>query len=58
MIDIEEARRYLETGGLMEVTTLLSIALEANQSKVQLYSDLAMALCLLADEALKARRAH
>jgi Tfp pilus assembly protein PilF len=56
MIDIEEATRYLETGDLTEVITLLSIALEADQPKVQLYLGLAMALCLLADEALKARR--
>lgn len=55
MTDIKEATRYLETGGLGEVIGLTSIAIHHKQPKVQMDSDMAMALCLLADEALKLR---
>lgn len=58
MADIDGAKQYLETGGLGEVIGFTSLALEANQPKVQMDADMAMALCLLADEALKRRRAH
>lgn len=58
MADIEEAKRYLETGGLGEVIGLTSVAMEAGSPKVQMDSDMAMALCLLADEALKRRKHH
>ena len=57
-MSIKEAREYLETGGLGEVIGLTSMAIEMDQPKVQLDSDMAMALCLLADEALKRRAAH
>ena len=56
--DVESAKRYLETGGLGEVIGLTSIAAEHKQPKVQMDTDMAMALCLLADEALKRRRAN
>lgn len=55
---IEDASRYLETGGLGEVMGFASVALDAGQPKVQMDTDMAIALCMLADEALKARRIH
>lgn len=58
MSDIEEAKKYLETGGLGEVIGLTSLALEMKQPKVQMDSDMAMALCLLADETIKRSRSH
>lgn len=58
MADIEGAKKYLETGGLGEVIGLTSIAIEMKQPKVQMDADMAMALCLLADETIKRRAAH
>ena len=58
MADIEGAKKYLETGGLGEVIGLTSLALQFNQEKVQMDADMAMAICLLADETIKHRRAH
>lgn len=58
MADIDAATKYLETGGLGEVIGLTDIAIKMNQPKVQMDSDMAMALCLLASEALNRRRAH
>lgn len=58
MADIDEATKYLETGGLGEVIGLASMAIQARQPKVQMDADMAMALCLLADETLKRRKAH
>lgn len=58
MADIEAAKAYLETGGLGEVIGLTDIAIRMDQPKVQMDSDMAMALCLLASEALSRRRAH
>lgn len=58
MSDIEEAKKYLETGGLGEVMGLASIANDAGQPKVQMDTDMAIALCLLADETLKRRASH
>lgn len=55
---VEDAKKYLETGGLGEVIGLTSMAMDAKQPKVQMDTDMAMALCLLADEALKRRKAH
>lgn len=52
---IKDAMDYLMTGGLGEVIGFTSMALEAGRPKVQSDTDMAMALCLLADEALKAR---
>lgn len=58
MPDIEEAVRYLETGGLGEVVGLTSFSIQAGHQKVQMDADMAMALCLLAEEALKRRKAQ
>lgn len=58
MTKIEEARKYLETGGLGEVVGLTDMAIQAGQPKVQMDSDMAMALCILANEALTRRNAH
>lgn len=55
---IAEAMHYLETGGLGEVIGLTDIALRADQPKVQMDTDMAMALCTLAGEALRRRGAH
>lgn len=54
--DVEGASDYLATGGLGEVIGLTSIAMQMGQPKVQMDADMAMALCLLADEALKFRQ--
>ncbi|MEY9198716.1 hypothetical protein ABIA16_003832 [Sinorhizobium fredii] len=54
--DLEEATEYLSTGGLGEVICLTAGAREMGSDKVQVDADMAMALCLLADEALKARK--
>lgn len=56
--DIEGAKTYLETGGLGEVIGFTSLAIEHNELKVQMDTDMAMALCLLADEAIKKRKAN
>lgn len=58
MADIESAKSYLETGGLGEVIGLTDIAIQMDQPKVQMDADMAMALCLLASEALNRRMAH
>jgi hypothetical protein len=55
---IDDATEYLATGGLGEVIGLTSMAIAAGDPKVQMDADMAMALCLLADEALKRRRAN
>lgn len=55
---IEEARKYLETGGLGEVIGLTDLAIQMGQPKVQMDSDMAMALCNLAAEALRRRVSH
>ena len=56
--DIAEAKSYLETGGLGEVIGLASLARDMSQPKVQMDTDMAIALCLLADEAIKSRKAE
>lgn len=53
--DVKGASEYLETGGLGEVIGMTSVAMQFAQPKVQLDTDMALALCLLADEALKTR---
>lgn len=55
--NVEEAMTYLADGGLGEVIGLTHSAKEMQSAKVQMDTDMAMALCLLADEALKARKA-
>lgn len=53
--DVREADNYLSTGGLLEVIGLTLASLKAGFPKVQSDTDMMMALCLLADEGLKAR---
>ena len=57
-LGVDEAKIYLETGGLGEVVGLTSLAIEMDQPKVEMDSDMAMALCILAQEALNRRGAH
>ena len=57
-LGVAEAKVYLETGGLGEVVGLTSLAIEMDQPKVEMDSDMAMALCILAQEALNRRGAH
>ncbi|WP_312412013.1 hypothetical protein [Shinella sp.] len=56
--DVKEAEDYLADGGLGEVIGLTHGAKEMGSEKVQMDTDMAMALCLLADEGLKARRSQ
>ena len=53
---IEDAKKQLAAGGLGEVIGLASVAILGGQSKFNLDADIALALCLLADETLKRRR--
>lgn len=46
--DEEDAMRYLLTGGLGEVIGLADMARNMNWPKVQMNTDMAMALCTLA----------
>lgn len=55
---IEAATRYLETGGLGEVLGFASGAMDLQMPKVQMDTDMAIALCMLASEALNRRKAH
>ena len=55
---VKEATKYLETGGLGEVIGLTEMALTLGHPKVQMDSDMAMALCLLAHETIQRRSAH
>jgi hypothetical protein len=58
MADVRVAKEYLEDGGLGEVMGLASIAVHENQPKVQMDADMAVALCMLASEALHRRKAR
>jgi len=55
--DLKFATNYLETGGLGKVIGFTDLAHQAKEPKVLIDTDMAMALCLLADEAIKARKA-
>lgn len=55
---IEEAIKYLETGGLGEVTGLAVMSNDLGHPKVQMDTDMAIALCTLAGEAITRRKAH
>lgn len=55
---VKDAKEYLETGGLGEVVGLTDMAKKMGQPKVQMDTDMAMALCILANEALHRRKAH
>lgn len=54
--DVDASTAYLSDGGLGEVIGFTSLAHEMDQPKVQMDTDMAMALCLLADEAIKTRK--
>lgn len=53
--DAREADNYLATGGLGEVIGLTLAAAQMKRPKVQSDTDMMLALCMLADEGLKAR---
>lgn len=55
---VDEATKYLANGGLGEVIGLTHIAMQSQQPKVQMDTDMAMALCILADETLQRRASH
>lgn len=55
---LDDAMTYLICGGVGEVTVLARQALDAGAPKVQIDTDMALALCLLADEALRKRKAN
>ncbi|GHA15510.1 hypothetical protein GCM10007989_07860 [Devosia pacifica] len=55
--DIRSAMDYLSTGGLGEVYGITDMAYRAGQPKVQCDADMMLAICMLASEALDARRA-
>lgn len=52
---IDDATQYLETGGLGEVIGMAQISWEMGHKKVQMDTDMAIALCILADEYMKTR---
>lgn len=56
--DVKFAMEYLETGGLGEVIGLTQLAVDNGEDKVQMDADMAMALCLLASEAIKRRKSN
>ena len=47
--DVDGSLRYLRTGGLGEVVGLIDVAMELGTRKVQSDADMAMALCMLAN---------
>lgn len=53
--DVKESEKYLASGGLGEVIGFTELAREMSQPKVQMDTDMAMALCLLANEAIHTR---
>lgn len=52
---IDEATDYLQDGGIGELIGLAEVAIRMSQPKVQMDAPMAMALCLLAREAIKSR---
>lgn len=52
-VNLKGARQYLETGGLGEVIGLAHMAMKVGHEKVQMDTDMALALCHLASEALQ-----
>lgn len=58
MSKVQEAIDYLKDGGLDEVIGLAAVTQEANLSKVQMDTEMALALCELAADGLKWRRVH
>ena len=58
MNKIHEAMDYLKTGGLGEVMGMAAVTQEAGLPKVEMDTEMALALCELAADGLKYRRAH
>ncbi len=54
--DFDFAMKYLETGGLGEVVGIADMARQMDLPKVVCATDTAMALCVLAQEGLDARK--
>jgi len=52
---VEDVLDYLRSGGMGEVIGLTDMARQMKEPKVQMGTDMAMALCLLASEALDER---
>lgn len=55
---VDDATEYLCTGGLGEVIGLASASMQYGHPKVQMDTDMAIALCMLADETIKRRKSH
>lgn len=55
---IDEATAYLATGGLGEVIGMTDATLSMGLPKVQMDTEMAMALCILANETLVRRASH
>lgn len=53
---VDAAKRYLETGGLGETIGFIDIYRTAGHEEISINADHAYALCLLAAEALDARK--
>lgn len=53
--DVTEAMHYLEDGGVTETAHLAYAAYEMSHPQVQLSTAMAIALCMLAHEAIQAR---
>ena len=53
--DVKEAMKYLQDGGLGEVIGLTDAAMKAGSPKVQSDTEMVMALCILAHEAIETR---
>jgi len=56
--EIDEALKYLETGGLGEVIGFADVAQTMGQPKVQMDTAMALALCELANETIVRRQSH
>jgi hypothetical protein len=54
--DVKFSLNYLTTGGLMEMAVFADVVFKAGAEKVQMGSADAIALCMLAAEALEARQ--
>jgi hypothetical protein len=50
--DIASALKYLRTGGLGEVVGFADLARQMKQPKVQMDTDMALALCIMAAKSL------
>lgn len=55
---VKDARVYLEEGGLAEVMGLSEAALRSGHPKIQMDTDMAVALCLMTIDLLNRTKAH